>query len=191
MAASGVTPDTNANGYACMKVREPKWCPSIRKKLYDNEHDTTEDANDKRNIFLLSKRRNCLIESAGSIWQIWRILLWPWKLLWWTLIISRLTTSCFALVCGKRFSTQENWCTKYVKYVDYHLFSTGLNKGAVLAGVIGARKPHFDIWGNTVNVASRMESTGVMGNIQVKNICFYKLKKKIIWHCFVWGGTVV
>lgn len=33
--------------------------------------------------------------------------------------------------------------------------------------MIGARKPHYDIWGNTVNVASRMESTGVMGNIQV------------------------
>uniref|UniRef100_A0A673GWG7 adenylate cyclase n=1 Tax=Sinocyclocheilus rhinocerous TaxID=307959 RepID=A0A673GWG7_9TELE len=53
----------------------------------------------------------------------------------------------------------------------------GLNKGGVLAGVIGARKPHFDIWGNTVNVASRMESTGVMGNIQVVEDCYNILKE--------------
>uniref|UniRef100_A0A8C2BSF5 adenylate cyclase n=1 Tax=Cyprinus carpio TaxID=7962 RepID=A0A8C2BSF5_CYPCA len=53
----------------------------------------------------------------------------------------------------------------------------GLNKGGVLAGVIGARKPHFDIWGNSVNVASRMESTGVMGNIQVVEDCYNILKE--------------
>ncbi|KAF7231232.1 adenylate cyclase type 3-like [Nothobranchius furzeri] len=53
----------------------------------------------------------------------------------------------------------------------------GMNKGGVLAGVIGARKPHYDIWGNTVNVASRMESTGVMGNIQVVEDCYDILKE--------------
>ena len=34
--------------------------------------------------------------------------------------------------------------------------------------MIGAQKPQYDIWGNTVNVASRMESTGEMGRIQVR-----------------------
>lgn len=38
----------------------------------------------------------------------------------------------------------------------------------MIAGVIGARKPQYDIWGNTVNVASRMESTGELGKIQVE-----------------------
>uniref|UniRef100_A0A6I8R5D8 Adenylate cyclase type 7 n=1 Tax=Xenopus tropicalis TaxID=8364 RepID=A0A6I8R5D8_XENTR len=43
----------------------------------------------------------------------------------------------------------------------------GINHGPVIAGVIGAKKPQYDIWGNTVNVASRMESTGELGKIQV------------------------
>nr|KAG5685457.1 hypothetical protein BaRGS_002765 [Batillaria attramentaria] len=45
--------------------------------------------------------------------------------------------------------------------------TVGINHGPIIAGVIGARKPHYDIWGNTVNVASRMESTGLAGKIQV------------------------
>lgn len=44
---------------------------------------------------------------------------------------------------------------------------SGINVGPVVAGVIGARRPQYDIWGNTVNVASRMDSTGVQGKIQV------------------------
>uniref|UniRef100_A0A1B6DUR8 adenylate cyclase n=1 Tax=Clastoptera arizonana TaxID=38151 RepID=A0A1B6DUR8_9HEMI len=43
----------------------------------------------------------------------------------------------------------------------------GINIGPVVAGVIGARKPQYDIWGNAVNVASRMDSTGVLDMIQV------------------------
>lgn len=45
--------------------------------------------------------------------------------------------------------------------------SLGINIGPVVAGVIGARKPQYDIWGNAVNVASRMDSTGVLDKIQV------------------------
>ncbi|CAB1336228.1 unnamed protein product [Coregonus sp. 'balchen'] len=59
-----------------------------------------------------------------------------------------------------------------MKYINEHSFNNfqmkiGLNIGPVVAGVIGARKPQYDIWGNTVNVASRMDSTGVPDRIQV------------------------
>ena len=43
----------------------------------------------------------------------------------------------------------------------------GVHSGAVIAGVIGKQKFSYDLWGNTVNVASRMESEGIPDQIQI------------------------
>jgi len=54
----------------------------------------------------------------------------------------------------------------------------GINRGPVVAGVIGTHKFIYDLWGDTVNIASRMESTGVPGRIQVTEAAYEYLKDR-------------
>lgn len=49
-----------------------------------------------------------------------------------------------------------------------------------MAGVIGIRKFAYDLWGDTVNVASRMESQGQAGNIQVTQTTYEMLRERYI-----------
>ena len=54
----------------------------------------------------------------------------------------------------------------------------GINTGEVVAGVIGEHKFIYDLWGDAVNTASRMESSGLPGKIQVTESTYKKLKNK-------------
>jgi PAS domain S-box-containing protein len=56
----------------------------------------------------------------------------------------------------------------------------GLHTGPVVAGIVGSRKFIYDLWGNTVNIASRMESQGEAGQIQVSDRVFQHLSNRYV-----------
>lgn len=62
----------------------------------------------------------------------------------------------------------------------FHL-RIGINTGSVVAGVIGTKKFAYDLWGDTVNIASRMESQGAAGGIQVTAATYDLLKDKYVF----------
>ena len=52
----------------------------------------------------------------------------------------------------------------------------GVHTGPVIAGIVGSKKFAYDIWGDTVNVASRMESSGEAGKVNISNTTFELVK---------------
>jgi|GEM_PF-6034861 len=57
----------------------------------------------------------------------------------------------------------------------------GINTGEVVAGVIGKQKFIYDLWGDVVNIASRMESSGVPGRVQISQAAYDHLKDEFIF----------
>lgn len=57
----------------------------------------------------------------------------------------------------------------------------GINTGPVVAGVIGKSKYIYDLWGDTVNLASRMETGGIPNSIQVTRAVYEKLKGQFVF----------
>lgn len=54
----------------------------------------------------------------------------------------------------------------------------GVHSGAVIAGIVGKRKFAFDIWGDTVNIASRMESHGAVGKVNISSATYALVRNK-------------
>lgn len=73
-------------------------------------------------------------------------------------------------------------------YSDQLQIRIGINTGSVVAGVIGVKKFIYDLWGDAVNVASRMESSGCPGKIQVTEATYTRLQEH---YQFVQRGQVV
>lgn len=53
---------------------------------------------------------------------------------------------------------------------------TGIHTGPVVAGIVGVKKFAYDIWGNTVNIASRMESSGEAGKVNISSTTYELVK---------------
>jgi class 3 adenylate cyclase len=61
----------------------------------------------------------------------------------------------------------------------------GINTGSVVAGIVGTKKFQYDIWGDAVNTASRMESAGEPGKVNISENTFNLVKNK--FDCFYRG----
>lgn len=66
----------------------------------------------------------------------------------------------------------QNFKTPTGEMLQLHI---GINTGPVVAGVIGTKKFSYDLWGDTVNIASRMEASAEAGSIQITETTYQKL----------------
>jgi class 3 adenylate cyclase len=57
-------------------------------------------------------------------------------------------------------------------------FRVGIHVGPIVAGVIGLQRPRFDCWGDSVNLASRLERNASTGDIYISESCYWRLKQK-------------
>lgn len=73
----------------------------------------------------------------------------------------------------KRKVEKENYGEEYFE------MRIGIHTGAVVAGVVGKKKFAYDIWGDTVNLASRLESSGEVGMVNISEVTYQLVKNQI------------
>ncbi|MEI6575462.1 MAG: adenylate/guanylate cyclase domain-containing protein [Bacteroidota bacterium] len=74
--------------------------------------------------------------------------------------------------------TKEDRVEKGEPFFELRL---GIHTGPVVAGIVGLKKFAYDIWGDTVNTASRMESSGQVGKVNISEVTYELIKNK--FHC--------
>ncbi len=83
-------------------------------------------------------------------------------------IKSLLTMMDFAIEMMDKLQEFNDEGLRFTQGAFKFIMRIGYNHGELTSGVIGTTKKLYDIWGDTVNVASRMDSTGVANHIQVR-----------------------
>ncbi|EMJ90565.1 adenylate/guanylate cyclase catalytic domain protein [Leptospira alstonii serovar Pingchang str. 80-412] len=92
--------------------------------------------------------------------------------------LANKTHSIDAVLCGLEFQRfmrlkkQERESNRQ----PYWELRLGIHTGSVVAGVVGSEKFAYDIWGDSVNTASRMESSGIPGEVNISSETYEKIK---------------
>ena len=81
-----------------------------------------------------------------------------------------------AALAMQEYMAKKN-ATRKEKGLDVWELRVGIHTGPIVAGVVGKRKYAYDIWGDTVNIASRMESNGEAGKVNISDSTYQRIKE--------------